>query len=60
MVTGSMPPEFEVVLLVVVGPDPESPTEVHPVRTDRPARAEKRRRGFMVRFGFTEVMPLAG
>jgi CHASE2 domain-containing sensor protein len=56
MVTGSMPPEFEAVRVVVVGLDPESLTEVQPVRRDRLAKAEKRRRVFMVRFGFTGFM----
>jgi hypothetical protein len=53
-----MPPEFEVVRLVAVGLDPESLTEVQPVSRNKPARVEKRRRGFMVRFGFTEFKPL--
>jgi hypothetical protein len=43
MVTGSMPPESE-----------ETPAEVQPVRTDRLARVEKRRRVFM---GFVLVSP---
>jgi len=53
-----MPPEFEVVRAVVVGLDPASLTEVQPSRRDRLARAEKMRRVFVIRFGFTGFMPL--
>ena len=57
-VTGSMPLEFEVVPVVAVGLGPESLTEVQPVRRNRLARAERRRRGFVIGFGFTGFMPL--
>jgi hypothetical protein len=53
-----MPPESEVVPLVVVDLDPETPAEVQPVRRARLARVEKRRRVFMVRLGFAEFTPL--